>query len=251
MILKNLGRQRKHEQGFTLIELLVAMAMLGIVTAAIYSTYKSQQDSYVAQEQVAEMQQNLRASLYQMARDIRMAGFNPQRSPNVGDFTDVKLDGDALDETTTDSTHIAFYMDVNTPGTPGVSNGQIDANDNGEQIAYRFNNNRIEKFRVSDDTWHTVADNIDNLDFVYLDGDGKPVDPTTASNLPSIRSVQITILARTGKLDRDFINNQTFENQMDPLNANEAPYYWSFTAPNDNYRRRLLSTTILCRNMGT
>ena len=252
MILQHPRDRQNQQQGFSLVELLVAMAMAGIVMAAIYSTYKSQQDTYVAQEQVAEMQQNLRASLYQMGRDIRMAGFNPQRSPNVGGFTDIKLDGDDIDETTTNSTNIAFYMDLNAPGTPGLSNGQIDPNDNDEQIAYRFNpaNNGLEKFRVSDDTWQTVADNIENLNFVYLDGDGIPVDPTTATNLPLIRSVQITVLARTGAFDRDFTNNQTYENQMDPLNADEAPYYWSFTAPGDNYRRRLLSTTILCRNMG-
>jgi len=244
MILKNTGQQRKQEQGFTLIELLVAIAMLGIVMAAIYSTYKSQQDSYVAQEQVAEMQQNLRASLYQMARDLRMAGFNPQRAPNVGGFV-TQLPDDGGGTTTTDSTTIAFTIDQDSDGT-------IDANANDEQIAYRLDaaNSRLEKFWVSTDTWQTVADNIENLNFVYLGGDGKPVDPTTAANLPSIRSVQITILARTGRVDRDFISNQTYENQMDPLNADEGPYYWSFTAPGDNFRRRLLTTTILCRNMG-
>ncbi len=77
MILKHPRHRRNKQQGFSLTELLVAMVMVGIVMAAVYSTYKSQQDTYVAQEQVAEMQQNLRASLYQMARDLRMAGFNP------------------------------------------------------------------------------------------------------------------------------------------------------------------------------
>ncbi|OPX34482.1 MAG: hypothetical protein B1H11_10855 [Desulfobacteraceae bacterium 4484_190.1] len=44
--------------GFTLIELLVAMAISGIVAVAIFTVFKSQQDSYIVQEDVAAMQQN-------------------------------------------------------------------------------------------------------------------------------------------------------------------------------------------------
>jgi type IV pilus assembly protein PilW len=229
-------------------ELLVAMAMVGIVMAAVYSTYKSQQDTYVAQEQVAEMQQNLRASLYQMGRDIRMAGFNPQRAPNVGGFVS-QLPDDGVGETTTDSTNIAFTVDEN-------ANGVIDLDDDDEQIAYRLDNatNTLQKFRVSDDTWITVANNIDALDFVYLDPSGTDIsanviaNPTglyAATNLPyinSIRSIEISVVARTGNTDESFPGTAAFNNQQ----GNQI-----LAAQSDNRRRRLLSTTILCRNMGT
>ena len=146
MILKHPRNRQSKQQGFTLTELLVAMAMVGIVMAAVYSTYKSQQDTYVAQEQVAEMQQNLRASLYRMTRDLRMAGFNPQRAPNVGGFV-TQLPDDGVGETTTDSTNIAFTIDEN-------ANGTIDLDDDDEQIAYRLDNasDTLQRFRVSDDT---------------------------------------------------------------------------------------------------
>jgi len=247
MILKH-PRDRHHkQQGFTLTELLVAMAMVGIVMAAVYSTYKSQQDTYVAQEQVAEMQQNLRASLYQLGRDIRMAGFNPQRAPNVGGFV-TQLPDDGVGETTTDSTHIAFTIDEN-------ANGVIDLDDDDEQIAYRLDNvtNTLQKFRVSDDTWVTVADNIDALDFVYLDPDGTVITaeviatPDTlyaVTNLPyidSIRSVEMSVVARTGNIDKSFSGTPAYNNQQgDEILA----------AQSDHRRRRLLSTAILCRNMG-
>ena len=68
MILKHPKNRRHTQQGLTLTELLVVMAMTGIVMAAVYSTYKSQQDSYVVQEQVVEMQQNLRASLFLLTK---------------------------------------------------------------------------------------------------------------------------------------------------------------------------------------
>jgi type IV pilus assembly protein PilW len=66
---------RERESGFTLVELLVAMVISLVVMAAIYSTYHSQQKSYLVQEQVAAMQQNLRSAMYNMAREVRMAGY--------------------------------------------------------------------------------------------------------------------------------------------------------------------------------
>jgi type IV pilus assembly protein PilW len=66
---------RRTENGFTLIELMIAMAITLVVMGAIFMTFKSQQDSYVVQDQVTRMQQNLRGAMYVMTRDIQMAGY--------------------------------------------------------------------------------------------------------------------------------------------------------------------------------
>ncbi|HGY11110.1 MAG TPA: prepilin-type N-terminal cleavage/methylation domain-containing protein, partial [Desulfobacterales bacterium] len=58
------------EHGFTLIEILITMAITGIVSAAIFTSFQSQQKSYVVQESVAAMQQNLRAGMDIMVREI-------------------------------------------------------------------------------------------------------------------------------------------------------------------------------------
>ena len=238
----------RRNNGVTLTELLIALALTGIVTGAIYKILISQSKEYTIQSEVAEMQQNLRAGVFMMGTDIRMAGFNPQRAPDVGGFV-TQLPDDGAGETTTDSTNIAFTIDENR-------NGVIDLDDDDEQIAYRLDNatNTLQKFRVSDDTWHTVADNIDALDFVYLDPNGTDItlnvinNPTAlyaTTNLPymeSIRSIEISVVAGTGKVDRSFPGTPAYSNQQgDEILA----------AQPDNRRRRLLSTTILCRNMGT
>ena len=245
MIIKHLIDRRNQQHGFTLVELIVAVAMVGIVVGAIYSTYKSQQDSYVVQEQVVEMQQNLRAALYMIGRDIRMAGFNPAGIPDLAGFETSLDDGDGTE--TTDSTNMAFTIDDDANG---AISSALSGNGNTEQIAYRLDSNRLQKFTYDAGSgswqWQTVAENIEAIDFVYLDGSGNPIDPTTATNLPLIRSVQITLLARTTNETKDYSNNDTYANQLDPSD----PYYWSFTAPGDNFRRRLLTTEIHCRNMG-
>ncbi|MCX5902984.1 MAG: prepilin-type N-terminal cleavage/methylation domain-containing protein, partial [Proteobacteria bacterium] len=75
--MSNLLPSHSCSRGFTLLELMIAVAIFGIASAAIYSTYQHQQDSYLIQEQVADMQQNLRAGMYFLTRGIKMAGYDP------------------------------------------------------------------------------------------------------------------------------------------------------------------------------
>ena len=79
-----------NKKGFTLIELMVAMAISTLVMAAIYSTYRSQLRSHVTQQAMVEMQQNARAAMFIMEREIKMAGFDPDDSAGAG-ITDAVL----------------------------------------------------------------------------------------------------------------------------------------------------------------
>jgi type IV pilus assembly protein PilW len=81
--------------GFTLIELLVAIALGMVILAGLFRTFKVQQDSYVIQDQVSAMQQNLRAAMYMITRDLQMAGYytNFDRTNRQLDWND--LDGDS------------------------------------------------------------------------------------------------------------------------------------------------------------
>ncbi len=64
-----------NRKGITLIELLVALSVSGILVAGVYKTFISQQHTFTVQEQVVDMQQNVRLSITQMTRELRMAGF--------------------------------------------------------------------------------------------------------------------------------------------------------------------------------
>lgn len=63
----------RNEKGFTAGELLVAIAIIGLVLAAVLSIHQGALQAYMFDSTSAETQQNARISLYRMARDIREA----------------------------------------------------------------------------------------------------------------------------------------------------------------------------------
>jgi len=63
-----------NRKGFTLIELLIALVIGSVLMAGMYRTLLSQQQTYTAGSQVANMHQNARIAVEKMTREIRMAG---------------------------------------------------------------------------------------------------------------------------------------------------------------------------------
>lgn len=72
---------RPNVKGITLIELLVALVIGGIIIAGIYRVFVAQSKAYVVQDQVVEVQQNIRSAMEILLRDLRMAGFNGDNTP--------------------------------------------------------------------------------------------------------------------------------------------------------------------------
>ena len=217
-------------QGFTMIELLVAMVVALLALGAIYSTFLNQHKSYVVQQETAAMHQNIRSAMFYLQREIRMAGCDPTGTAGAGIIT-------------ADATSINFTEDVigNTPGSD--SDGVTDDPD--ENITYALSGNNL--VRNTGGGNQMVAQNIDAIDFVYLDGASPPnvLNPgginVPAGSLDQIRSVEITIVARTGRNTLASKNNNAYFNQRG----------MQILAPqNDNFSRRRLTAWIKCRNLG-
>ena len=65
---------RANTKGITLIELMVTLVISGIVIAGIYRVFIAQTRAYSVQDQVVEVQQNVRGTMELLLRDLRMAG---------------------------------------------------------------------------------------------------------------------------------------------------------------------------------
>ncbi len=64
----------RRASGFTLVEILFVMAIFGIVVGAVYSLYITHQKTDYVQEDLIDLQQNLRIAMDSITRDMRMAG---------------------------------------------------------------------------------------------------------------------------------------------------------------------------------
>jgi len=69
------GQWMSNKKGITLIELLIALVIFATLTGGIYRVFIGQTQAYAVQEQVVEMQQDIRVAMEVMLRDLRMAGF--------------------------------------------------------------------------------------------------------------------------------------------------------------------------------
>ena len=61
-------------RGTSFLEVMIALLIMGIVTTGIFQLYIRQHNNYVVQDDITTVQQNARASLDELVRDIRMAG---------------------------------------------------------------------------------------------------------------------------------------------------------------------------------
>jgi len=269
-----------NKKAFTLIELLIAMAISGFVMAGIYSAYYSQQKSYVTQEQVAAMQQNLRAAMYIMGREIRMAGYDPTDSGNFG-ITDIRLkdiddnldvNGNSSLEFTIDrdgsggavgaGDETVYYCIYDSPVAAPDGKTDLARRDGGggrqllaENIealgfAYAFDNNgdrQLDTTTLGNTIWAIDSDNDNDLDVNLDTNDDGIIDITdNAAGTALASNVNISAIRsiRIWLLARTDIEDKGFRDAGTYVIANQR------IIPNDGFRRRLLTTNIKCRNMG-
>ncbi|MCF8069560.1 MAG: prepilin-type N-terminal cleavage/methylation domain-containing protein [Desulfobacterales bacterium] len=240
--------------GFTLVELMIAMAISGIVLTAISTTYVYQQRHYSAQLDVTAMQQNIRAALHLLTRDIRMAGFEEYGSgeakivnaePDLLSFTvDLNEDGDVDDA----GERIAYDLYKLTATGPMTLGRTVSADNTTTDIPITTDAGTGRKVA----TGHQQAiENIEQLEFFYLDQDG--VLTTVESQ---VRTVVISVLARADNPDRNVTNNQTYTpaSQLAEYGGTPGAAYGVTPAEgwvvNDNFRRRMQIMRVECRNVG-
>ncbi len=227
--------------GFTLIELLISMVISMIIITGIYSAYRTQEKSQIVQSQVIKMQQSLRSLMTFLSSEIRLAGYNPEESEGIGIvqadiagiiFTcDKNGDGDTDD----DNEYIEYALE---DGADSDNDGQVDSGVSS-------------LCRNTDDTTtdlQPLADNIVAVEFLYVleddtaDGVYNPTTTLAPSSTAydSIRAITISILVRSSHSDSSFVNTSSYTTGSGAI---WGPY-------DDNYRRRILTTTVKLRNYG-
>jgi type IV pilus assembly protein PilW len=239
---------KNNESGFTLIELMVALAMATIVIGVIYAAYNIQTKIYTEQDKTAEMQQNLRAGMWYLQREARMAGYNPENiKDNSCGIGAVTLAAPGIHTAEADT--FGFSMDFKGDDITD-KDGDEDCDDPGENVTYSINASNL--VRAAPSNRNPIAENITEIDFLYLleDSHGVRTLSRDPGNLKDIVAVQVSMLARSKTEDRAAKTTSTFTLPVPTWGAPNLANAKTWQKPDDSYRYRLLTTTINCRNIG-
>ena len=171
-------------KGITLVELLVGMSIFSLVVAGIISSKLEQQGQHISQLQAVEMQQSVRAVMFLIKREIRMAGYDPFMQDNGAGIITARAN------------NLFFSIGAVDDGKDNDGDGQVDENQELETISYAF----FDPEGDGDDMTvsyngagaQVIAENILNLEFSYYDANGGSPGFVT-----DIKSVQITITTTT------------------------------------------------------
>jgi type IV pilus assembly protein PilW len=314
------------EQGFTLLEVVIAVCIVGLLGASVLAAFQSQRKTHYEQQMIVEMHQNVRAALFMIQRDVRMAGFDPLWQDRNRDGRDDRRGDDGIDNDCDDvfdhedetlpmgfisaETHrLWFRLDRNADGAfcgsqetvaygfPRTSGGQAvddDLDGAADLGAGRLNRGFTKNAGASLILDHPVAEDIQAVAFAYgfdydagepdgrldmendrviwaydsdgddrldrtldFDGDGvlEPDDDRDGDGfldgsaleppvpLSFIRAVRIWVLGRTRGRLKDYRDQGVYvvgDKVITPAAAGDEAAA---------YRRVLLSTTAVCRNL--
>ncbi len=204
--------------GFTLVELMIALLIMGILLTAIYRVFLSQESMFRAQEQAAEMQENVRATSEFLHQELSWLGYEiPDLAIRYAGISQV------------------IYK-ANLPNTGGT--------DSFVRYTFDATNERIMRAvettlaaAQNDNNLKVLANDVDSLTFAYFDGFGAQLTNITAGNpavspthdnaLSTIRRIRSTLVVKSARPD------------------------WNYTHPTagDNFRRRSAVVEVKTRNV--
>jgi prepilin-type N-terminal cleavage/methylation domain-containing protein len=163
--------------GFTLIELLIALVISGLVLTAVYKVFMSNNLIYLKQNELTKIEQNMRAAMDILTRDIRISGYNSTNNTVLGIGS------------TSSSTKIILDYENDDSGDV-------------EEKEYYFDNNQK---RIENKSGISIANNIGMLEFKYCNGT-KSID-CYSNYVPNTSIVKLSIAPYTDKNFLSVSNN--------------------------------------------
>lgn len=198
----------QNSKGFTFIELLVAVAISSFVLLLVTQVFISGNKMNTIQENVASVQQDIKAAMDIMSTDIMMAGLDPTGSATGAGFADNGNDDDNDD---TDSNSIALKYDYNGDGSCDID--RCYYYDSVKQCLKIRNGTALPQPLTADNTISTV-----NFSYTLADG-SIDTTPDTNGNLANIRLITVQICGKiTGTYAADHTNIYCFSRNIKPRN---------------------------------
>jgi len=178
------------ERGATLIELFITLALLGIILAAVCTSFVSQRKVAAVHSQRGALIQQAQAALDLLTRELRRAGTHPTGAT----FTPV----------TYSATQLEIRADLNGNGTTDTNN------DPDEHLIYAYDSTNKRITRDAGNGAQPLVEHIRAFTFQYLDSTGNPVLSSSPTVNSDIRQLQISITAQTASADPHYTPNSGY-----------------------------------------
>ncbi|HEX3156267.1 MAG TPA: type II secretion system protein [Candidatus Angelobacter sp.] len=200
-------KNKKHsrQSGFTLIEMLMVVLLLSIVVGAVFSQIERAQVRYRVEDQKVDLTQQEREFIDQFTRDLHQAGFpSAPMFGGVGTANQVARGVIALT-----SNDIVIEGDVDGDGAvETVEYSYFDGSgwtSSAPNPCPCIRRSQLAKGAAGPATTYTQVQNVlGSSFFTAFYGNGNTITlPASASDLPKIKTVQITLSTQGTVQDND------------------------------------------------
>lgn len=198
-----LMRVFRNQSGLTLVEILVGVGLASIVSLAIYTTFNAQNRLFAGEKKVTQMISQARITLDQLAKQVRLAGLNPEEK-TTGTFG-IKDGGTTFTQNAmTSNSQIMFTSDYSEDGTV--------ANTAYERVGYKWSStsNAIQRASISStdgsvSSWSDRYENITSFGVVYTYKNG------TSSGSATLNAGSKTWTVTAAALPSDSVSNNNYD----------------------------------------
>jgi prepilin-type N-terminal cleavage/methylation domain-containing protein len=219
-LLRRTNAKNRVTAGFTLIEMLISLAILVIVTGAVFQQINSMQKKSASEAVNVDLTQQSREFINQTVRDLHMAGFpgpGMYSSPVIRQSlvanglvrvspTEILLEGDVNNDGAVESVDILYVAsDPNDPNCPCIRRSaqpKIDA-DSFSQPTNLFYTETQQVFPPGTGAGQSG----ENL-FSYYDQNGNPVDLSTGADISTSQGSTNLAAIKTVKINLSLLTNQ-------------------------------------------
>lgn len=199
-----MGQNALNDKGFTLSELLVALAMAAIVMTGVYSIYTYFIRSSSGQERLAEIQQEGRAAMERVVKELRAGGCYYKNTPIITATADTfEFESDTDPDPTQGPWMIRYSVDAATDTLTR------------ETAAWNTGALAYGAYSAGQD----VAGHVSSITFAYYDENGASIAApiTSQANRDTIRRVDVTLVTQTSE-------KNPVTNQFDSISIKSSVY---------------------------
>jgi Tfp pilus assembly protein PilW len=174
-----------YKSGLTLVELMIVMILSIVLVGSAFMAYLAQNKTSKEQHEVASLQQNIRAVMDMIDRDVRNSGCTDPRFASVSAF-----------QAENSGVHsLGLRMDMNLDGATTADN---------ERVIYQLNETTLQ--RTNQGITTTLLENVTDFGIVYFGINNTQIAPAgtlTQAQAGNVLSVQVTLGMQSENLDPD------------------------------------------------